>query len=243
MQVPGVSHPCGPLPGRAFETAAAAPGAEESAFAARRWTTKAAKSSSPGSIAAVVRVQGHEVGHGRARVGGRRTAVRAGETNGSLERLGLLPAHELAEVGQRRPPACRSCMCASAPSYPVARGRPSGHRAVTRWRRARQGAVGKPASVLEADARTRTGDPFITRQRRVRNGRPRRSTEVHEVPGNTADWRQHERTVEPALVRPHVPDLYPASARPPERAQVRWRSARTRRPTAGAEVSLPPPGI
>jgi hypothetical protein len=47
-------------------------------------------------------------------------------------------------------------------SYPVARGRPSGHRALTRWRRARQGAVGKPASVLEADARTRTGDPFIT---------------------------------------------------------------------------------
>ena len=106
VQVPGVSHPCGPLPGRAFETAAAAPGAEESAFAARRWTTKAAKSSSPGSIAAVVRVQGHEVGHGRARVGGRRTAVRAGETNGSLERLGLLPAHELAEVtGAVGPPA------------------------------------------------------------------------------------------------------------------------------------------
>jgi hypothetical protein len=37
--------------------------------------------------------------------------------------------------------------------------------------------------VDRADARTRTGDPFITRQRRVRHSRPRETTEGHKLPG------------------------------------------------------------
>ncbi|MGH9323199.1 MAG: tyrosine-type recombinase/integrase, partial [Vicinamibacteria bacterium] len=57
--------------------------------------------------------------------------------------------------------------------------------------------TGEPASVLEADARTRTADPFITRQRRVRYERPQATARGHEIPGKRpvrTDRSGHTRT-------------------------------------------------
>jgi hypothetical protein len=41
-----------------------------------------------------------------------------------------------------------------------------------------------PANGTKADARTRTGDPFITRERRVRNARTRSSARGHVLAGS-----------------------------------------------------------
>lgn len=63
---------------------------------------------------------------------------------------------------------------------------------------------------LRADARTRAGDPFITRQRRVRNGRPGKATRGHAIAGKRLILSSRARTCEPAPAVPHVPVLYPA---------------------------------
>src|SRR5215203_1573717 len=62
-------------------------------------------------------------------------------------------------------------------------------------------------------SRTRTGDPFITRQRRVRHGRPRETTEVHKVPGKRPIRSPWVQTLELARARPYVPDSYPTRPR------------------------------
>jgi hypothetical protein len=70
-----------------------------------------------------------------------------------------------------------------------------------------------------ADARTRTGDPFITRERRVRDGRPRAGTDGHVLAGDWAVLEFGKWTAVPALARADVPVLYPAARLP------RWLSA------------------
>jgi len=63
---------------------------------------------------------------------------------------------------------------------------------------------------FQADARTRTGDPFITRERQVRDTRPREGTRGHVFPGN--------RAVSPLLQWTGVPAwpelTYPFCTRP-----------------------------
>ena len=66
-----------------------------------------------------------------------------------------------------------------------------------------------PGNRPEADARTRTGDPFITRERQVRDGRPRAGTRGHVLAGNQVVSRPSEWTRVPARARAYVPVLYP----------------------------------
>jgi hypothetical protein len=65
------------------------------------------------------------------------------------------------------------------------------------------------AGTFRADARTRTGDPFITRERHVGDGRPRKATHGHVLAGNQAVSRPSEWTRVPARARADVPVLYP----------------------------------
>ena len=81
--------------------------------------------------------------------------------------------------------------------------------------------VQKPCSGAKADARTRTGDPFITRERQVRDARPLAGTRGHVLAGNQALSRPSGWTRVPARARADVPVLYPLCAR-----------AGCRRPTA-----------
>jgi hypothetical protein len=62
---------------------------------------------------------------------------------------------------------------------------------------------------LEADARTRTGDPFITRERQVRDARPRAGTCGHLIAGNWPVLPLLRWTRIPARARADVPVLYP----------------------------------
>src|SRR5918992_2963055 len=66
-----------------------------------------------------------------------------------------------------------------------------------------------PASEPKADARTRTGDPFITRERQVGDARPRKGTRGDVLAGNQAVSRPSEWTRVPARARADVPVLYP----------------------------------
>src|SRR5918996_6475820 len=67
----------------------------------------------------------------------------------------------------------------------------------------------KGLQIERADARTRTGDPFITRGRRLRDGRPRAGTRGHVLAGNWAVLELLGWTRVPARARAHVPVLYP----------------------------------
>jgi hypothetical protein len=69
-----------------------------------------------------------------------------------------------------------------------------------------------PCKSDEADARTRTGDPFITRERRVRDARPREGTRGHVLAGNSMILQLKQWTRVPARARAYVPVLYPAFA-------------------------------
>ena len=72
-----------------------------------------------------------------------------------------------------------------------------------------------PAKALligEADARTRTEDPFITRERRVRDARPRAGTRGHVLAGVRPFERVGGGTRVPARARADVPVLYPVEA-------------------------------
>src|SRR5918992_1514508 len=66
-----------------------------------------------------------------------------------------------------------------------------------------------PASEPKADARTRTGDPFITRERQVGDARPRKGTRGDVLARNQAVSRPSEWTRVPARARADVPVLYP----------------------------------
>ena len=62
----------------------------------------------------------------------------------------------------------------------------------------------------KADARTRTGDPFITRERRVRDGRPLCGHARHDLAGNQALPSDHYR----GRACPRVPEFsYPFRTR------------------------------
>jgi hypothetical protein len=65
----------------------------------------------------------------------------------------------------------------------------------------------------QADARTRTGDPFITRERRVEDARPLAGMRGYVFAGDKAISRLCQCTGVSARVRAHVPVLYPASWR------------------------------
>src|SRR5918994_5440790 len=65
---------------------------------------------------------------------------------------------------------------------------------------------------FQADARTRTGDPFITRERRVRDARPRAGTRGHVLAGVRPFERVGGGTRVPARARADVPVLYPVEA-------------------------------
>src|ERR671919_3229689 len=62
----------------------------------------------------------------------------------------------------------------------------------------------------EADARTRTGDPFITREKQVRDGRPRAGTWGHLLAVNWVLSQASRWTRVPASARVDVPVLYPS---------------------------------
>jgi hypothetical protein len=66
------------------------------------------------------------------------------------------------------------------------------------------------AGLLRADARTRTGDPFITRERRVRDGWAREGTPGHVPAAQRAVPRLGRWTGVPACAQADVPVLYPA---------------------------------
>src|ERR687892_1908571 len=84
-----------------------------------------------------------------------------------------------------------------------------------RTRKPRSGAATakeNPAKWPKADARTRTGDPFITRERRVRDARPRAGTCGHVLAGVRPFERVGGGTRVPARARADVPVLYPVEA-------------------------------
>jgi hypothetical protein len=66
-----------------------------------------------------------------------------------------------------------------------------------------------PCKQAKAVARTRTGDPFITRERQVGDARPRAGTCGHVLAGNWAVLELLRRTRVPAQARAHVPVSYP----------------------------------
>ncbi len=68
----------------------------------------------------------------------------------------------------------------------------------------------KPCKSARADARTRTGDPFITRERRVNGGRPLAGTSGHVYAANDPVSPLLEWTHVPAGAPAGVPVLYPA---------------------------------
>jgi hypothetical protein len=65
---------------------------------------------------------------------------------------------------------------------------------------------------FRADARTRTGDPFITRERQVRDARPLAGTGRQSLAGNRAVLQLEQWTRMPARARADVPVLYPPRA-------------------------------
>ena len=67
----------------------------------------------------------------------------------------------------------------------------------------------KLLQMRRADARTRTGDPFITKERRVGDARPRKGTRGHVLAGNQAVSRPLEWTRVPARAQADAPVLYP----------------------------------
>src|SRR5918996_6253195 len=82
-----------------------------------------------------------------------------------------------------------------------------------RTRKPRSGAATakeNPAKWPKADARTRTGDPFITREKQVRDGRPRAGTWRHLLAGNWVLSQASRWTRVPASARVDVPVLYPS---------------------------------
>jgi hypothetical protein len=70
----------------------------------------------------------------------------------------------------------------------------------------------EPRLVDRADARARTGDPFITREGQARDGRPLAGTGGHVFPGDEAVPRLIQWTRIPARARADVPVLYPPGA-------------------------------
>src|SRR5918999_5314454 len=64
----------------------------------------------------------------------------------------------------------------------------------------------------KADARTRTGDPFITRERRVRDARPLAGTAGHAFSGDQAVSALEEWTRVRARARADVPVSYPEAS-------------------------------
>ena len=82
-----------------------------------------------------------------------------------------------------------------------------------RTQRPRAGFAGTdeiPANGPKADARTRTADPFITSEGRVRDARPLGGTSGHVLAGNGAVLQPTHWTRLPARVRACVPVLYPS---------------------------------
>jgi hypothetical protein len=77
------------------------------------------------------------------------------------------------------------------------------------------GEAGNPASEERADARTRTGDPFITRERRVRDTRARAGTAGHISAGDQPVSPLRQWTQAPARARADVPVLYPGRGETP----------------------------
>ena len=89
-------------------------------------------------------------------------------------------AHVMRDAAQRRVPitdAIRRARTAASRRPLVA---PSAPETADRADRSDE----KSLQIGRADARTRTGDPFITRQRRLRDGRPREIPRGHEIPAN-----------------------------------------------------------
>src|SRR5215203_6169674 len=70
-----------------------------------------------------------------------------------------------------------------------------------------------PCKSEEADARTRTGDPFITRERQVGDARPRPGTRGRVFPVDHTVSALWQWTRVPARARADVPVLYPAEPR------------------------------
>jgi hypothetical protein len=99
---------------------------------------------------------------------------------------------------------------------------------------------------IEGDARTRTGDPFITREGRVGDARPLADTSGYVLAGNCAVLAIVGRTRVDARARAHVPVLYPGFRRSGKRsaasidlADAHSDSARKARSLSRPSGSLP----
>jgi hypothetical protein len=85
--------------------------------------------------------------------------------------------------------------------------------------------VENPCKSAKADARTRTGDPFITRERRVRDRRPFTGTRGHVLAADRPDFTHIQWTGVPARARADVPVLYPAGANALRLEPTLWASS------------------